>query len=128
MNSYLWWIFIEKNGYFQIKNPKTKKLLSWDSEHHCINQDEIDNYGIGEYTKWTVIHFKIENTPYVMLKSFNERNFFTAQNYKKYSPGAPNNHGFHMTLLDEQDDDKAYFDVYLRWKLIELTNDQLKVN
>ena len=125
-NPYLRWIFIEKSGYFQIKNPKTQKFLSWYSENHCMTQREMDNYGTGD-AKWTVIHFKIEDTPYVMLKSYNAKQFLTAQNYKKYSPGSPNNQGFHMTTLDEEDDNKAYFDVYLRWKLIELTSDQLGV-
>jgi len=127
-NSYLRWVFIEKAGYYQIKNPKTGKFLSWYQGNHCTNQREIDSYGLSEYAKWTVLHFKIDEKPYVILKSYTTKQFFTAQNYKKYSPGAANNNGYHVTLPDEIDDQKEYFDVFLRWKLIELTSDQLKVN
>lgn len=127
VNPYLRWIFVERNGYYVIQNPKTKKFLSSYQGSHCYNQREIDSYGLSEYIKWNVILFKIEDNSYVILQCLANKQFFTAQNYKKYGAGEANNDGYHMTSQDEISDEKACFDTYLRWKLIELTPDQLKV-
>ena len=126
-NSYLRWIFLEKSGYYLIQNPKTKKFLSSYEGSHCVNQREIDSYGINEYIKWTLIHFMLDDKPYVILKSLTTKQYLTAQNNKKYSPGQLNNEGYHMTSNEEINEEKACFDIYLKWKLIELTADQLKV-
>ena len=123
-NPYLRWIFLEKEGYYLIQNPKTNKFLSSHKRLHAYTQENIENYGIRDTVKWTVVLFKDDNKLNIILKSVDSNQYLTAQNYKKYSPGESNCRGYHMTSesnLNEENDD------YLKWKVVELTDDQLKV-
>ena len=121
------WIFIEKNDYYLIQNPKTNRFLSCSDEYHTYTQEEIDSSNLSEYTKWKVVYYKKGDEFYVVLKNANRNQYLTAQNYIRYSPGQGNYYGYHMTSEDNLNDDDACSNDYLKWKIIELTTDQLKV-
>ena len=116
-NAYIRWIFVEKDNYFWIQNPKSERYLSSARRRHVSDKSGIDEGYETEYASWQVQYFEYKDKKYVVLKSFKSGEYFTAEGFNKYERGYSNDDGHHMTSYTQGD---PRLNPYLRFEMSEL--------
>ena len=116
-NVYIRWIFIERNNFFLIQNPKTGKYLSSYKGSHTMEGSLVNEGFKSEYADWDLQYFVEKDKKYVILKSVKTNEFFTAEGFNQYSPGQSNTYGYHMTSYTQGD---PRLNPFLRFEMSEL--------